>query len=293
MRFRPATINLVAKFVCGDTPLPFPYRTAAEIQNFFRGFGHKCPQEGQSRNLTAQQMLISINLASSIESDMPSPDMTAIIEELMNSVYFEESRDAKAMYREALDKLNGILIQDLLVMTQSHLGGSAKLQKLNSSYISSAQPELEAFRKITFCPSVFKVPTKDAVQDLAAVMMPFAAHFSPVYASIRGACQWASLRCERADEIWNSSAVIQDIFELIFISRIVIVDFSERNPNVMYETGIAHTLGKHVVPITQSMDDVPFDLKQHRVLKYLPNKEGLARLREELSRRLITICKEF
>ena len=51
-----------------------------------------------------------------------------------------------------------------------------------------------------------------------------------------------------------------------FKSRIVICDFSERNPNVFYEVGIAHTLGKHVIPITQTPNDVPFDLQHPRYI---------------------------
>ena len=82
---------------------------------------------------------------------------------------------------------------------------------------------------------------------------------------------------------------MQDIFDLIFSSRIVVVDYTGRNPNVLYETGIAHTLGKTVIPITQSLDDIPFDLKPHRALKYLPNKEGLQDLVDGLSSRIKTI----
>lgn len=67
------------------------------------------------------------------------------------------------------------------------------------------------------------------------------------------------------------------------------MDFSGRNPNVMYETGIAHTLGKTVIPITQSIDDIPSDLGHHRALKYLPNEEGYRDLSNELYRRLQTI----
>ena len=157
--------------------------------------------------------------------------------------------------------------------------------------MSSVVARHDAVRKITFCPSVFRVPAEGVAQDLVAVMMPFASHFDTVFDSIKAACLEARLRCQRADDIWKDSTIIQDIFHLIFTSNIVIVDFSEKNPNVMYETGIAHTLGKQVVPITQSMDDVPFDLKQHRVLKYLPNRE-LSRLRTELTCRLLTIIEQ-
>jgi hypothetical protein len=54
----------------------------------------------------------------------------------------------------------------------------------------------------------------------------------------------------------------------------------------MYETGIAHTLGKHVVPISQSLDDVPFDMAHHRILKYLPNSEGIEVMVSKLAEKL-------
>ena len=44
----------------------------------------------------------------------------------------------------------------------------------------------------------------------------------------------------------------------------MVVDFSGKNANVMYETGIAHTLGKKVIPITQRIDDIPSDMQQYQ-----------------------------
>lgn len=150
------------------------------------------------------------------------------------------------------------------------------------TYISAKPSE----RKITFAPNVFQVPEGYVELDLAAVMMPFSAELAPTYEAIKRACAATSLRCLRVDDIWEDSTIIQDIFNLIFRAQIVIVDFTGKNANVMYETGIAHTLGKHVIPITQSMDDVPFDMKHHRVLKYLPNEQGLATLQTELVKKL-------
>ena len=88
----------------------------------------------------------------------------------------------------------------------------------------------------------------------------------------------------------KKSVIVQDVFNLIFRAQAVVVDFTGRNPNVMYETGIAHTLGKHVVPISQSLDDVPFDMSHHRVQKYLPNKEGLGTLQAKLRSKLAHVC---
>jgi hypothetical protein len=145
--------------------------------------------------------------------------------------------------------------------------------------------------QMTISPLVFSVPEAVPEADLVAVMMPFDAGFAPVYASIRDACADAGLRCLRADDIWHDSVVVQDIFRLLVRSEAVIVDFSGRNPNVMYETGIAHTLGRPVIPITQSRDDIPFDLRHIRYLKYLPNMEGLASMRAALAERLKTLWR--
>lgn len=143
-----------------------------------------------------------------------------------------------------------------------------------------------AGRKIVFAPTVFSVPDTPPDPGLVSVMMPFGAEFSRVHDAIKAACAAAGLGCTRVDDIWEHSTVIQDVFSLIFRSHIVVCDFSGRNPNVFYEAGIAHTLGKHVVPITQSPDDVPFDLRHHRYIRYLGNQEGLAKLTADLLTRL-------
>lgn len=93
-------------------------------------------------------------------------------------------------------------------------------------------------------------------------------------------------------DIWKESQIIQDIFELILVSRIVVADFSSQNTNVFYEAGIAHTLGKEVVPLAQSVrNDVPFDLQSHRVIEYLNNEQGLEQMSKTLTPRLRTILE--
>lgn len=154
-----------------------------------------------------------------------------------------------------------------------------------ASYVSTAQsrpPE----RIVTFAPDVFRVPDKPVEANVLSVMMPFEGRFAGTYQAIRNVCARLGINCKRADDIWDNSILIQDVFELIFTSRAVITDFTDRNPNVFYETGVAHTLGKIVIPITQSVGDIPFDLRHHRALTYLPNAEGLAKLEKDLEKKL-------
>ena len=135
-------------------------------------------------------------------------------------------------------------------------------------------------------PSVFRVPAGKAESDLLSVMMPFSAEFSKTYTVIKAAGNDIGLRCQRADDIWDQPEVIQDVFSLIYRSRVVVCDFTGRNPNVFYEAGIAHTLGKTVIPIVQNAEDIPFDLRHFRYIKYHDNNEGREALKSELSRKL-------
>lgn len=155
-----------------------------------------------------------------------------------------------------------------------------------ADFISTAHTEVPR-RMITFSPQVFAVPTKEQDKKLVAVMLPF--KHSATFDAVKNACDSLHLDCKKADDIWVNSTFIQDIFELIFTSQVVVADFTDKNPNVFYEVGIAHTLGKTVIPLTQNIEDVPSDLRHHRVLKYLPNKEGYDAMIEELKKRLHTL----
>ncbi|GAB4004795.1 hypothetical protein GCM10028808_03160 [Spirosoma migulaei] len=153
------------------------------------------------------------------------------------------------------------------------------------STVQSVTPD----RVITFAPDVFRIPAKSVASNVLSVMMPFESKFSGTYTAIRNVCARLGIDCKRADDIWDNSILIQDIFDLIFTSKAVITDFTDRNPNVFYETGVAHTLGKLVIPITQSTSDIPFDLRHHRALTYLPNTEGLLKLERDLEKKLMKV----
>jgi hypothetical protein len=144
-------------------------------------------------------------------------------------------------------------------------------------------------RQITFQPSVFEVPPGGVERNLIAVMSPFTPEFDVVFTHIEHAATLAGYRALRAKDIWQHSSVIQDVFSLIFRAHIVVCDFTGKNPNVFYEAGIAHTLGKHVVPITQNPQDIPFDLQHHRYLRYLGNQQGHVELSAELLKRFRTL----
>ena len=75
-------------------------------------------------------------------------------------------------------------------------------------------------RTIVFQPSVFTVPDASVDPRLISVMMPFELALRPVYQTIKDAATDCIFDCKRADDIWEHSTVIQDVFGLIFRSYI-------------------------------------------------------------------------
>src|SRR5262249_44743292 len=90
------------------------------------------------------------------------------------------------------------------------------------------------------------------------------------------------LRCYRADEIYGTSSIMQDVWKAIRGARLIIAELTGRNPNVLYELGISHVLRKPAILLTQTMDDVPFDLRHLRCIVYSLGPSGLRKLRSDL-----------
>ena len=138
-------------------------------------------------------------------------------------------------------------------------------------------------RAISEKPKIFGLDDWPLVKgEHIAVMMPYAPAFDPVYAAIKGACTKVRRSPLRVDEIYGTNLVGKDIFTTIATSSLVICDITGRNPNVLYETGIAHAVNVDVVLITQNDDDVPSDLQHIRNLRYSTDVDGLAKLESAL-----------
>ncbi len=139
-------------------------------------------------------------------------------------------------------------------------------------------------------PKVFSLESLNKQEsNLVSVMMPFMNEFNHVYSALQHASAQLNLKCVRADDIWEEDAIIQDVVNLISRAMVVICDCSGKNPNVFYEAGIAHSIGKEVILIAQSHDDIPFDLRHLRCVYYLPNSEGYQKLAGDVAARIRTI----
>lgn len=105
--------------------------------------------------------------------------------------------------------------------------------------------------------------------DTCFVMMPFGTWFDRYYQQIYvPAIREAGFEPIRADELFTTGSVVEQVWEQIEKAKLLLADLSEKNANVFYELGLAHAARKPVVFTASTVDDVPFDLRHLRVIIY-------------------------
>lgn len=142
-------------------------------------------------------------------------------------------------------------------------------------------------------PKFFNVDWPLPERDHIAVMMPFAPEFDPVYEVIKNACDQLRHEAVRIDEIFGPGKITDDVFSIIVQGRLTVCDLTGKNPNVLYEAGLAHARGRDVVLLTQNKEDVPFDLQQIRYIRYFNNAEGREKLLSDLKKSIAACLKEY
>ncbi len=101
------------------------------------------------------------------------------------------------------------------------------------------------------------------------VLMPFKEPFDTYFAEmIDPAVRAAHLEPLRGDSLFRPSPIMGDIWQMIQDARVLVAELTEKNANVFYELGLAHAIGKPVILISETIDDVPFDLQPLRVILY-------------------------
>lgn len=101
-------------------------------------------------------------------------------------------------------------------------------------------------------------------------LMPFHKSFNKEYEIIRTTCRDCGFTCTRSDDKFVPGNILKYTVELILKSEIIIAVIDGRNPNVSYEIGIAHTIGKNVILVADygKSEDIPFNLQSNRFVLY-------------------------
>ncbi len=107
-------------------------------------------------------------------------------------------------------------------------------------------------------------------RDMVMCLMPFHKRYDKVYIALQNACKQCGYSAIRSDNQFVSGDILKYTIELILKAQIIIAVIDGRNPNVFYEIGIAHSLGKLVILVSNIADfqSVPFDLRNNRMVLY-------------------------
>ena len=108
------------------------------------------------------------------------------------------------------------------------------------------------------------------------VIMPFKEELNDLWEiGIKETAENLGFSCFRSDGILNPGFIVDQIYDSIKNSDIIIGEMTGKNPNVFYEVGFAHALGKPTILLATSTEDLTaFDTRGLR--HFLHNQKILA-----------------
>lgn len=123
------------------------------------------------------------------------------------------------------------------------------------------------------------------------VVMQFSNEFTAMYEDvIKKVCLEFGYEVIRGDDVYTTSMIIEDINRQIQTASLIVADITPNNPNVYYEVGYAHALGKPTILLSdRSRDKLPFDVSGFRVLFYDNTIGGKSKVEEALRKHLVAL----
>lgn len=117
----------------------------------------------------------------------------------------------------------------------------------------------------------------------AFVVMSFSQENEDIYIlGIREVAERMNFVVERADSIEHNEDIVDIIREKIQNCDVVIADTTGRNPNVLYEIGLAHGMQKTTILIARKGEKIPFDIQAVNHILY----DSIVDLRDRLEKRI-------
>ncbi len=178
-----------------------------------------------------------------------------------NLIKYQRSRLENSVY-EATEKL---VLDDRHFADLNHLILDASAYKDLTSKLNV--PNRSYFEELGIKEEDFYIQKK-----LATCLMPFSKKYKSIYDVIVHSCSFNGFKCRRTDDelIENNSNLRRFIVSLILQAEVVIAVIDGRNPNVMYEVGLAHAIGKLVIIVVKrdNSNEIPENLKGNRLVVY-------------------------
>jgi len=109
-----------------------------------------------------------------------------------------------------------------------------------------------------------------------------------VLEAIKMAAADCGITAERVDEVESNQRITDRILESIYQAEFVIVDLTNERPNVFFEAGFAHGLGKVPIYVARAGTTIHFDIKDYPIIMF----RNMKQLKEGITKRLIALTGE-
>ena len=109
-----------------------------------------------------------------------------------------------------------------------------------------------------------------------------------VLEAIKTAAADCGITAERVDEVESNQRITTRILESICKAEFVIVDLTNERPNVFFEAGFAHGLGKLPIYVARAGTTIHFDIKDYPIITF----RNMKQLKEGITKRLIALTGE-
>jgi hypothetical protein len=237
----------------------------------FIGYSLLDPDFNHIRDVVRSRLGKFQRMAYIIQFDQPETKIDKMLDDNLHVVNFNVKK------KESIDDV----LAEFFDTIQEELDARA------GKRLRAAKPEVFEEMDTKTLEAVSRAPDSTALlsssSNLCFVLMPFGEPFDRIYRSlIQPAILTSGLEAMRADQISYPGAIMEQIRAAIQQSRLCVADLSGRNPNVLYELGIAQTLGKPTIMLAQEVEDIPFDLRHYRAIIYGKSLDRLESARRRL-----------
>ena len=113
------------------------------------------------------------------------------------------------------------------------------------------------------------------------VLTPFSEKEALTFQAIKTVCGEIDLKCSRGDEVYRENNILSHVVESILKANIIVANINGRNPNVFYELGICHAIGKPVIVISKTKNALPFDISAKNIIFYTTETDLQEQLKNE------------
>ncbi len=120
----------------------------------------------------------------------------------------------------------------------------------------------------------------------AAFLTPFDMQGNRLFSTCQSILGKADIFLRKTDNLVEKDDILMNIVTMIVQSEFILANIDGKNPNVYYELGIAHALGKPTILLSRStynLNEIGFDIRQKRIIIYENNQDLESQLLSQIS----------